>query len=75
MSRTIAYVLCLDNTDFEASLEPLKLYRVVKPERNDPPDYIRVVDESGEDYLHHPARFALLTLPQEVERAIKAVFN
>jgi len=35
-------------------------------------DFIRIVDESGEDYLYHVSRFAFIELPEEVERALVA---
>ncbi len=47
-----AFALCLDNKDCEASLELLKLYPLAPAERNDPTGYIRIIDESGEDYLY-----------------------
>ncbi|HEX8722646.1 MAG TPA: hypothetical protein VF736_18660 [Pyrinomonadaceae bacterium] len=67
--------LCVGNDGNEASLELLKLYRVVEPEPNDPPDWIRVVDESGEDYLYPAANFALLKLPAEVEEIVAVAFD
>lgn len=50
------FVICSDNEGFEASLELRKLYRVLPDERADRHQQIRVIDESGEDYLY-PAQF------------------
>ena len=49
-----------------------KLYQIVKPEKNDPADWLRIVDESGEDYLYSGIRFVTLTLPREVQRIVEA---
>ena len=49
----MTFAICLDNEGYEASLELRKIYQVLPPEDNDPKDYVRIVDESGEDYLYH----------------------
>ena len=51
------FALCLDNADYEASLELGKLYEVVVDEQADLHGYIRIVDESGEDYAYGRERF------------------
>jgi len=66
----VQFALCLDNTGYEVSLEPGKLYRVVRDEQAERHGYIRVVDESGEDYAYSEDRFFLLTLPDSVEHAL-----
>ena len=68
----MTYALCIDNKGFEAALELRKLYQIVKPEKNDPADWLRIVDESGEDYLYSGIRFVTLTLPREVQRIVEA---
>jgi hypothetical protein len=73
--KATLYALCIDNEGTEVSLEPLKLYQIVEPERNDSADWIRVIDESGEDYLYPAANFVLLTLPGDVEEIVEEVFN
>lgn len=69
------YALCVSNEGTEVSLEPLKLYQIVEPEPNDPADWIRVIDESGEDYIYPAANFVLLKLPDDVEEIVEEVFN
>jgi hypothetical protein len=69
------YALCVGNEGNEVSLELLKLYRVVGPEPNDPADWLRVIDESGEDYVYPAARFVLLTLPGDAEEVVAEAFN
>lgn len=66
----VQFALCLDNADYEVSLELGKLYRVVADEQADPHGYLRVVDESGEDYAYDADRFYVLTLPEPVEQTL-----
>lgn len=52
------FVVCLDNTGYEASLELGKLYRFVPDEQATGHGYIQVIDESGDDYAYeHPLCF------------------
>jgi hypothetical protein len=69
------YALCVSNESNEVSLELLKLYQIAEPEPNDPADWIRVIDESGEDYIYPAANFVLLTLPGDVEKIVEETFN
>jgi hypothetical protein len=69
------YALCVGNEGNEVSLELLKLYQIAEPEPNDPADWIRIVDESGEDYIYPIANFVLLTLPGDVEEIVSEAFN
>jgi hypothetical protein len=69
------YALCVNNEGNEVSLELLKLYKIAEPEPSDPADWIRVVDESGEDYIYPAANFVLLTLPDDVEEIVEGTFN
>ena len=74
MSRTnISFALCIDNTEYEASLIPAKVYRVVPDQQAAKDDLIRIVDESGEDYLYHKSLFALIDLPPLVGKQIMAL--
>jgi hypothetical protein len=66
-------VVCLDNEGYPVSLEVGKIYRQIKPHARDPQDFVRVIDESGEDYLFPCERFAAVELPQKVKRVILAV--
>jgi hypothetical protein len=45
------FALCIDNTDYKTSLIPGKIYRILKDAKASKDDLVRVVDESGEDYL------------------------
>lgn len=65
------FVLCVKNDDCD-DLEKRKVYRVISDEKAEKDGYVRVVDESGEDYLYPATYFVRLHLPQEVEQAIAA---
>ena len=71
-NQAVQFALCLDNTDYPASLEVCKLYRVIPDEEAASEGYLRVVDESGEDYAFVATRFHPVQLPQAVERALLA---
>ena len=66
----VRFALCLDNVDYEASLELGKLYRVVDDQQAETRGYLRIVDESGEDYAYDAGRFHLLVLPEPVEQTL-----
>ena len=72
MNNKIHFVICIDNTDYEASLIVLKMYEVVPDPQAEKDDMLRIIDESGEDYLFHSSHFISIELPVEVERALAA---
>ena len=72
MNTKKQYALCINNKGYEASLIPRKIYEIVPDERAEQDDFVRVIDESGEDYLYHNSHFVLLQLPVEVEQALVA---
>jgi len=72
MNMKRRFVLCTDNKGYEASLIPRKIYEIIPDEQAEQDDFIRVIDESGEDYLYHVSHFALIELPTEVERVLVA---
>ncbi len=67
------FAICVDNTDYEASLILRKIYEIIPDEMGNKDDLLRVVDESGEDYLYHNSCFIVVAFPQEVEHALHAV--
>jgi hypothetical protein len=67
------FAVCVDNTDYEASLIVRKIYEVLPDEEAAKDDLLRVVDESGEDYLYHRSLFILVEFPAEVEQALSTV--
>jgi hypothetical protein len=64
------FALCLDNGGNEASLILGKVYRVLPDARAAKDDLVRIVDESGEDYLFHKDQFALVEFPASVRKRI-----
>ena len=64
------FVVCIDNSDYPASLELHKIYQVLPDERAAEDDFVRVIDERGEDYLYSADRFVPVDLPQKVERSV-----
>lgn len=66
------FAVCLDNENYPASLEIGKLYQVVPDDDAAAHGYIRVIDESGEDYAYSTERFFVLPVPQVVEEALLA---
>ena len=71
-SNPTKFVICLRNTGYEASLEQLKLYRVISDREAEKHKLLRIVDESGEDYLFPASYFTPIELPQPIRRAIRA---
>ncbi|MBI1882211.1 MAG: hypothetical protein HYR94_28900 [Chloroflexi bacterium] len=67
------FAICIDNTDYAASLIVKKIYEVLPDEEATKDDFLRIIDESGEDYLYHRSHFILIELPLEVEQALVAV--
>ncbi|MEF8941653.1 MAG: hypothetical protein V5B78_02560 [Desulfohalobiaceae bacterium] len=63
-------VICIKNKGYEASLEVRKLYEVVPDPKAEKHQHIRVIDESGEDYLYPKEYFIEVELPRVVEEAI-----
>ena len=57
------FALCIDNTAFKASLVPGKVYRILKDARASKDDLVRIVDESGEDYIYPASWFIAVELP------------
>lgn len=70
---TKRFALCLDNAGNEASLIPGKIYRILPDARAAKDDLLRVIDESGEDYLFARQQFAFVTLPQAVKKRLFAL--
>ena len=63
------FAVCVKNEDYPASLEVRKIYQVIPDARAAERRLVRVIDESGEDYLYPVDCFIPIKLPQSVERA------
>ena len=67
---TPRFVVCINNSDYEASLELHKIYPVI-PDLDAAQDGdLRIVDESGEDYLYAASRFVAIEVSKALERAM-----
>lgn len=64
------YAVCVENRDCE-DLEKRKIYQVLPDEEAQKEGYLRVLDESGEDYLYPASYFILLQLPIEAQEALR----
>jgi len=65
-------VICVDNSGYEVSLERRKIYVSLPDAQAERLRQIRVIDESGEDYLYPKNAFVEIALPQPIRRAILA---
>ena len=63
-------VVCIDNSDYEASLELHKIYPVMPDADAVQDGDLRIIDESGEDYLYAADRFLVIDVPKALERAM-----
>jgi hypothetical protein len=72
MSAENQFAICIQNEGYPASLELWKVYRVLPDEKAAQHQLIRVIDESGEDYLYSESYFVPIKLPQAAEKALLA---
>jgi hypothetical protein len=74
MAKTRAQhlVVCVDNDGYAASLERRKIYVALRDAGAEKNSLIRIVDESGDDYLYPKAFFHPIDLPQAVRKAVLA---
>jgi hypothetical protein len=64
------FAICIANTDYPAGLEIRKIYQILPDADAAQYQYLRVIDESGEDYLYPAAYFVLIDLPQTIKEAL-----
>ena len=64
------FALCINNAGYEASLIPHKIYEIMPDAQAEQDDFIRIIDESGEDYLYHKSYFVVTVLPEKMEQAL-----
>jgi hypothetical protein len=65
-------VVCIDNVGYPASLEKRKIYFAFSDSEAEQHGLLRVVDESGEDYLYPKALFRPIALPTAIKKALLA---
>ena len=66
------FLLCVGNKGYEASLEVRKLYERLPDKEAERHDQVRIVDESGEDYLYPSRFFAPVRLPMQTRSSLTA---
>jgi hypothetical protein len=64
------FVICVKNDDYTASLEVRKIYRVIPDDGGASHQLVRVVDESGEDYLYPVDYFVPIELPESIVKVL-----
>ena len=64
------FALCIENKECE-DLEKRKIYRVLPDDEAAKEGYLRIIDESGEDYLYPESYFVLVELPLEAQNALQ----
>jgi len=69
------FAICVGNSEYPASLELHKLYRVIPYDDAKKDGDLRIIDESGEDYLHPADSFLLVDMPRGIARALKESFS
>jgi hypothetical protein len=65
--------ICVDNSGYEMSLERRKVYPVLPDADAEQDNYVRIIDETGEDYLFPASRFVFLTVSRDIQEAVLAV--
>ena len=68
--KKILFVLCIENKDCD-DLEKRKVYQVMQDDKAAEEGYLRIVDESGEDYLYPESYFISVELPRKVQNALR----
>jgi hypothetical protein len=66
---TSQFLLCVKNDDYPVSLELRKVYRAIPDETAAARHFVRVIDESGEDYLYPDSYFVPIELPRAATNA------
>jgi len=69
------FVVCVNNEGYRASLELRKLYQVLPDQIAAKYHQLRIIDESGEDYLYPDEYFVAVDLPPSVEKAVLRTAN
>ena len=63
------FVVCINNSDYPSSLELHKIYRAIADKEAENEGDIRIIDESGEDYIYDSSYFVPIQVPQTVEES------
>ena len=66
----IRFVVCLENKEYAVSLEKYKIYRVLSDPEAEKKGDLRIIDESGTDYIYPKAWFVKIDVPETVESSL-----
>jgi hypothetical protein len=72
--KDMQFAICVQNQDCE-DIELLKVYQVLIDDSAAKDDYIRVIDESGEDYLYPKNNFIVINLSSQVKKTLSPLFK
>lgn len=64
------FALCIENKECE-DLEKRKIYRAIPDKKAEKEGYLRIIDESEEDYLYPESYFIMVCLPREAQDALQ----
>lgn len=70
MSDSKYFAICIHNGEYAGTLELRKVYEVLKDASAERRNYVRVIDESGEDYLYPRSWFVPVAVPENVEQVL-----
>jgi hypothetical protein len=72
---SLQFAICVENSEYPASLELHKLYRVLPDPEAARDGDLRIIDESGEDYLYPAEYFVVIEVPRQVGQALTKSFT
>lgn len=72
-STELRFAICINNEGYEDDLKRRTVYRVLPDESAARSDYVRVIDETGEDYLYPAAFFVTIEVPRGLEQALRII--
>jgi hypothetical protein len=67
------FAVCINNVDYPASLERHKIYQVISDSSIEGDGDLRIIDESGEDYIYPASYFVMIEVPQLLEKSLLQV--
>ena len=70
MSQSKQFAICVNNGEYAGTLDLRKVYEVLEDESAAKRQYMRVIDESGEDYLYPRSWFVPVSVPEDVEQLL-----
>ena len=69
-NKSATYAICINNVGCD-DLVMRKVYTIIKDEQANSDGYIRIIDESGEDYLYPTVNFVIIPIPKEIEKKLR----